>query len=122
MFAIERPRQPVQRAILAALGRTGHGDDTVVLGDLHALRDLLLQRAERAADRNAARLQLDGDAGRDFDWSFSDSTHVDSPDEADDLAADAALLRGSAVTRPDDVDRIATPIPPSTRGRRSFRA
>ena len=26
------------------------------------------------------------------------------------------------VTRPDDVDRIATPIPPSTRGRRSFRA
>ena len=26
------------------------------------------------------------------------------------------------VTRPDEVERIATPIPPSTRGRRSFRA
>src|SRR4051812_30686154 len=52
----QRARQPVQRAILAALGRTRHGDGAFLLRDLHALRHVLLERAERARDRNAAGL------------------------------------------------------------------
>ena len=71
----ERAREPVERAVLAALGRTRHGDDALVLRDLHPLRDLLLERAERAGHGHAARLQLNGHAGRDFDGSFADSTH-----------------------------------------------
>src|SRR3954467_14558384 len=69
-------REPVQRAILAALGRAGHGEGAVVLRDLHALRDVLLKGAERAGHGHAARLQRHGDAGRDFDWSLADSAHV----------------------------------------------
>ena len=49
----KRPRQAVERAILAALGRARHGDDAVGLLDLHPRRHLLLQRAERAGDRDA---------------------------------------------------------------------
>src|SRR6476619_6178489 len=41
----ERPREPVQRAVLATLGGTRHGDDAVLLGDLHARRNALLERS-----------------------------------------------------------------------------
>jgi len=71
----ERPRQAVQRAILAALGRPLHRDDTVGLLDLHPRRDLLLQRAERAGDRDAGRLDRDGDAVGDLDGCVADSAH-----------------------------------------------
>ena len=69
-------RQAVQLAVGSALGRTGHGDRAALLLDLHALRHDLLERAERARDRDAAGLQLNGHAGGDFDGCFSDSTHV----------------------------------------------
>jgi hypothetical protein len=41
-----------------------------------ARRDLLLEGAERTGDGHAPRLELHGHAGRDFDWSFSDSAHA----------------------------------------------
>jgi len=75
MFAISVRVRPCS-AILAALGRPRDRDHAVVLRDLHALRDVLLERAERAGHGHAARLQRHGDAGRDFDWSFADSAHV----------------------------------------------
>src|SRR4051812_32879163 len=102
----ECPGEPVQRAVLSALGRAGHGEGAVVLRDLHALRDVLLKRAEWAGHGHTARLQRHGDAGRDFDWSLADSAHAQFPintrlpDESDDLAADPALLRGSARDEP----------------------
>jgi hypothetical protein len=71
----ERPRQAVQRAILAALGRPLHGDHAVGLLDLHPRRDLLLQGAERAGHRDAGRLDRDGDAVGDFDGCVADSAH-----------------------------------------------
>jgi hypothetical protein len=71
----ERPRQTVQRAIFAALGRTRDRDGAVRLLDLHPLRHLLRERAERAGDRDAGRLDRDGDAVGDLDWSFADSAH-----------------------------------------------
>src|SRR5262249_31093436 len=70
----ERARQPVQRAILAALGGTRDDDGAVLLLDLHARRDLLLQGAERAGDLHAAGIDGHGHAAGDFDGSFSDST------------------------------------------------
>src|SRR5205814_7670671 len=71
----QRPGQAVQCAILAALGRTGDGEDALVLGDLHPLRHLLLERAEWAHDGDAPRLQRHSHAARDFDWSLADTTH-----------------------------------------------
>ena len=71
----ERPRQPVQRAILAALGRPRDDDLAVALLDLHPRGDLLLQRAERPRDRDSRRLDRDGDAVRDRDGCFADSAH-----------------------------------------------
>jgi hypothetical protein len=35
----ERPRQAVERAVLAALGRAGDGDRVLLLRDLHPRRD-----------------------------------------------------------------------------------
>src|SRR5205823_4350527 len=51
----QRPRQAVQRAIVAALGRTRHREDTVGLLDLHARGHVLGQLAERAVDHHAPR-------------------------------------------------------------------
>ena len=76
MLAIERARETVQRAILAALGRPRNGHRAVRLVDLHAQRNLLLERAERARDRDAAGLDRHRDAGGDFDWLSSDSAHA----------------------------------------------
>src|SRR4051812_27626624 len=72
----QRPRQAVQRAILAALGRARHGEHALVLRDLHPLRDVLLERAERTRGRDAAGLEDDVHARGDLDGSFSDSAHV----------------------------------------------
>src|SRR5579864_2339134 len=52
----ERAREPVQRAILAALGRPGDDDVALFLRDRHAHGHVLLKRAERARDRDAAGL------------------------------------------------------------------
>src|SRR5207237_354725 len=68
----QRPRQPVQRAILAALGRTRDDDRAVLLLDLHALRHGLLELAQRPVDGHASGRDPDGNPGRYFDWSFSD--------------------------------------------------
>src|SRR5579862_3661013 len=72
----ERPRQAVQRTVLAALGRAHDRDRPVGLLDRHTRGDLLLERAERARDRDAAGLHRHGDAGGDFDGLSSDTTHV----------------------------------------------
>src|SRR5438874_1460168 len=71
----ERARQPVQRAVVAALGRSRDDDRAFFLGDRHAQRDLLLQGPERTGDGHAPRLHRDGDAGGDLDGLFSDSAH-----------------------------------------------
>src|SRR6476619_525487 len=72
----ERPREPVERAVLAALGGAGHGDDAVLLRDPHADGHALLERAERPRDLHvAAGRHFDGDAGGDLDWLPTDSAH-----------------------------------------------
>src|SRR5215471_15076127 len=97
----ERPGQAVQRPVLPALGRPRDDDLAVALLDLHPRRNLLLQRPERAGDRDAGRLDRDGDAVGDRDGCVADSAHcrkscIALPDEGHDFAADAALLRGAA--------------------------
>src|SRR5690348_3135069 len=71
----ERAGEAVERAILAALGRARDDDLAVALLDLHPRRHLLLQRAERTCDRDAGRLDRDGDAVGDLDGCVADSAH-----------------------------------------------
>src|SRR3954471_4809295 len=71
----QRPGQAVQRPVLPALGRPLHGHDAVGLLDLHPRGNLLLQRAEWAGDRDAGRLDRDGDAVGDLDGCVADSAH-----------------------------------------------
>src|SRR5579864_3679183 len=71
----ERAREPVQRAVLAALGRASDDDVPLLVLDLHARGNVLLQRAERAGDLNAARVDRHGHTARDLDGLSSDSAH-----------------------------------------------
>ena len=82
------------RAIVPALGRTGDGDRSLDVLDLHPRRDQLRELAERAVDHHAPRRKRDVDASGQFDWLSTDSTHS-LPDEAHDFAADSFLLRGA---------------------------
>ena len=91
----QRAREPVQRAIVAALGRPRDGDRPVLLLDLHPPGNLLAELAERPVDHHAARRERDRDAARNFDGLSADSTHA-LPDEADHLAADTLLCGRAA--------------------------
>src|SRR6476660_5143484 len=71
----ECPCQAVQRPGVPALGWPRDDDLAVALLDLHPRRNLLLQRPERAGDRDAGRLDRDGDAVRDRDGCVADSAH-----------------------------------------------
>jgi hypothetical protein len=72
----QRSRQPVQRAILAALGRSRDDDLTVVLLDLHPWRNGLRELPEWAVHHHASRGDRDVHAAWNFDWLFADATHV----------------------------------------------
>ena len=67
--------QPVQGAVLAAVGRARDGDGAVRLLDLHVRREAWLELALRALDGDAARGDLDRDGLGDGDWLSSDSAH-----------------------------------------------
>jgi hypothetical protein len=66
----------VQGTILAALRRTRDRHDAFLLRDLHAHRNLLLQRAQRTGHRYATRIDRQADAGGKLDGSFANSAHV----------------------------------------------
>src|SRR3954464_12968017 len=72
----QRPRQTVQRAIVAALGRPGDDDRPFSLLDLHPGGNLLRELSERAVDHHAARGDRDVHAGWKLDWLSTDSTHL----------------------------------------------
>src|SRR2546425_3494980 len=108
----QRPGQTVQRTVVAAFGRTGDGDRSLGVLDLHARRDLLRELAQRAVDHHAPGRERDVDASWQFDWLSTDSAQFCSfalaflpeeivrfssalPDEAHDFAADSFLLRRS---------------------------
>ena len=72
----ERAGEAVQRAIVAAVGRSRHVEDAVLLHDLDAHGNLLLERAERPLDVHlSAGRHLDGDAARNLDWLSADPAH-----------------------------------------------
>src|SRR4029078_11052572 len=64
----QRPRQTGQRAVLTAVGRTIDSQRALVLRDLHPLRNVAGELAERAVDHHAARADRDRDSGRQFNW------------------------------------------------------
>ena len=69
----QRPRQPVERAILTAIGRARHDDLRLRLLDLHARGNVLRELAERPVHLNAARGDRHHDAGGKIDGSAADS-------------------------------------------------
>ena len=100
---------PAETATAAALHRA-HGSTTVVASLVTAGPvELLRQVAALAEDVRAGVI-----AGIHLEDQVSPK-RCGSPPTPRSCAV-------RPVTRPDDVDRTATPIPPSTRGRRSFRA
>jgi hypothetical protein len=119
----QRPGEPVERTILAALRRPGDQNRLAVLLDRHPGWDLLGELPQRSVDLDAAGPDRDHDAGGKLDWLSTDTAHgsrhhtkqITSPPTP---CCSADLL----VITPLDVDMIAVPIPPSTRGMRSLRA
>jgi len=71
----QRSRQPVQRAVLPALGRARDDDLVALTLDLHPLGHGLPELAERAVDHDAARVERDADAGGHGDGFSADSRH-----------------------------------------------
>ncbi len=116
----ERSRQPVQRAVLATLGRARDGQRPVVLGDRHPRRYALLEGPERAGHLDVpVRRHVDGDAARDLDGLSSDARHgYQTKASTSPPTPRSAAWR--VVITPVEVDRMAVPSPPRTRGRRSF--
>src|SRR6266487_865339 len=115
----QRPREAVKRTVVAALGRTGHDDLVLELLDLHACRHRLGQLAERPVHLHAPRGERDENAGRELDGLAADSRHryqtkaITSPPTPRSAA-------WRPVMTPLEVDMIAVPRPPRTRGSRSF--
>src|SRR5262249_22579028 len=72
----ERAREPVERPVLAALGRARHRDDAVLLRDRDPLRHDLAQLALRTVYGDPAGIDRDGHAGGHLDWSLSDPAHL----------------------------------------------
>src|SRR4029453_111110 len=116
----QRARQPVQRAILAAVGRARHDELVFLALDIDPHRHGLRELAERPVDHDAAGVDRDVHAGRHGNWLSSDAAHYQTKAMTSPPTPRSAAVR--SVTRPLEVDRIAVPIPPSTRGRRSLRA
>jgi hypothetical protein len=71
----QRAGETVERAVLAALGRSRDDDLALALLDLHPRRDDLVQLAERPVDLNAPRGDRDIDGARNLDGLSTDSTH-----------------------------------------------
>src|SRR6187551_1019682 len=118
----ERAGEAVERAVVAALGGPGHRDDAVLLRDRHPCGDPLRERAERARDRDgAAGRHLDGDAARDLDGLSADPGHRYQTNASTSPPTPRSAAWRVVIT-PIEVDRIAVPSPPRTRGRRSFLA
>src|SRR5262249_37292555 len=72
----QRAREPVQRAVFSALGRTRDRDGPVVLLDLHPPRYDLGELTQRTVDHHASRQDGDGDSGGDFDRLSSNSAQA----------------------------------------------
>src|SRR5581483_5697405 len=72
----QRPREPVQRAVLAALGRPRDDDGAVRLLDADAPRHRLAELAERPVDLHTAGGERDGHARRHRDRLSSDAAHA----------------------------------------------
>ena len=120
----ERARQPVQGAVLAAVGRA-RDDELRRRPARRAMSRCMRSDSSplRAVDADDLGLDRDGHARRDGDGLAADTATWRLPDLRHDLAADASRWRASwPVMTPRDVETIAVPRPPWTfgisRGRR----
>ena len=106
----ERPGEPVQRAVFAAVGRARDEQLLAVLGDLDVAVDPLGEFAFGAVHANRLGLDRDGHAGRARGWAVGRFA-TSLPDLRQDLAADArraGVVAGHHAVRGGD-DRGAHP-------------
>src|SRR4051794_27291648 len=75
----ERPRQAVEGAILAALGRALDEKLAVALLDRDPLRDALLQRTQGTSHHHPARVERYADPGRNGNRLLANTAHLDPP-------------------------------------------
>ena len=118
----QRARQAVQRAVLAAVGRPRDARRRLLLRDRHAQRDVLRELAERPVDLHAAgrRRPITPAGTRLAVFRFGSCRRYQTKQMTSPPTPFASAVR--LVITPLEVDRIAMPMPPSTRGRRSLRA
>src|SRR6185437_3399246 len=113
----ERAREPVQRTVFAAVGRTRHEQLLAVLLDLDVARDALRQFAFGTVDADLARLDRDRDATRHRDWLPADSRHRSAHQTCARTSPPTPSARASwPVITPCEVETIAVPMPPRTFG------
>ncbi len=128
----ERPGEPVERTILTTVGRPGHDELAVLLIDGDALWHRLGERSQRSLDCHAAGATVTSTplgSGIGFrpillnsQLSFRSSTGCAHQTKQMTSPPTPSSWAWRLVTTPLDVDMIAVPIPPRTRGSRSLRA
>ena len=127
----QRAGEPVQRAMLAAVGGAGDEQLLAFLDDLDVAVHALLQLAFGPAHAHRLRLDRDGHAARHGDWLSSDPGHRECV-VSRSLSLSPALFRYQTCARtspptpaaraswpvitPCEVETIDVPIPPSTFG------
>src|SRR5215218_2176191 len=116
----QRAGEPVERPVLPALGRARDDDLAVPLFQVHARGNCLDELAQWPVHLHAAGRQRDADAVRDRNGLSADPAHYQTKAITSPPTPRSAAVR--LVTSPDEVDRMAVPRPPRTRGRRSFLA
>src|SRR6185312_11219237 len=112
----QRAGQPVQGAVLAAVGRAADQKLRVLLRDGDVAVDALGELTARAVDPH--ELGLDGDGHRlgDRDGLAADARHGGYQTSATTSPPTPAWRAWWPVMTPEDVERIEVPMPPWTFG------
>src|SRR6266508_4018724 len=112
----QRPGEPVQRAVLALVVGTRDRELVADARDGDVVRRVVLERALRALDDHVAALDGHVDAGRDGDGLLADAGHGRYQTWQRTSPPTLRSRASRSVMRPWLVDRMAMPMPPSTRG------
>src|SRR5688500_1691953 len=120
----QRARQAVQRTCLLRVVRARHGELLAVVAlELHERVERATKLALRPLHHDVLPRDLHVDAAGDGDGHLSDPAHLLTYQTYARTSPPRPFFSASRpVMRPDDVDTIAMPSPPSTRGISVLRA
>src|SRR5215218_7658051 len=114
----QRTSETVQRAVLALVVGTTHEQLVALAGDGDVDGRVVLERPLRTLHRDVVAVERHVDAARDHDWLLADSRHrVLRYQTWHRTSPPTRRWRASrSVMSPWLVERMAMPMPPSTRG------